>query len=716
MNQSNSKAKKHFLWVVFFIVVASMSFMLVSCTDTGADTGESQSITEEKTTLNETESKALENTETEAEENSESASQTETVSETETEKAEETESITETDTEPYKDDSCIVLYDFSDIPESLDWEKTPFGIVNPVLMLDNDDEHVDSGYGLQVTLPNEAAWCQSLTMNISGWESRQYIRLWVDNTTNGNLSVGLTIYSENKNSAACLKADNALIYTANGKSVICAANDCSGMGAGVNTSIELPSGFRGWVAFPLDTLVNRREEALLNGTPAVINIDLRPTSFVQGDSYMLDELVLSDIPYGCPRGGDISVLPPKGIAEKLEQIENVLNQCQKDKVEYTEYPEYNPDGIYEGIKAIAYEGVDRNSNKTKVFAYVGYPKGADNTTPAIVLIHGGGGHSFLQWMKLWMDKGYTVIAPDVTGYFPNAKNAGADESQNGWVYGLHGAFMQEGYSSLPNNDGMTYSASALENQWMYHALAATAKAFSLLEQSGKCDPGKIGVTGISWGGVITSLYIGYDSRPAFAIPIYGTAYLDEALSWIKDNFAGKDTRALWSAKDRLDKVDYPVLWLVWNDDNCFSLNSASKSYLDTMNIEGTRLSAVNGMLHGHSVAWARTESYIFANSIVKGGEELPTFVTLPDQNSVSCKVENGKRAKLYYLTEEMTYSTHTKYGYESTFMDQTWKTQSLTLNADGTVSGQIPSDAKVYYIEITAAHNNYVTSPLVYIK
>lgn len=628
---------------------------------------------------------------------------------------EETTPETEPETEPYVDDSLIVLYDFSDIPESVDWDKTPFGIANPLLMTDNDKKLADSGWALNVTLPSEAAWCQSFTLDVSGWEDRQYVRLWVDNSTGGSLSVGLTLYTAGQSSSACPKAESAVVYTSDGRRIACEVNDCSGMGAGVNTSVELPAGFRGWVAFKTDQLTRRRTETFLNGTPVKVNIDVRPVGFVSGGSYTLDELVLSDRPDGAPRGEAIIITPPAGIAEKQAQISAMMTAAQKDKVVIKEYPEFDPDGIYAGIKAITYDGVDRSGKKTKIFAYVGYPKGADASTPAIVLIHGGGGHSFLPWMKEWMDRGYAVIAPDVTGYFPTTRNAGQDETQNGWAYGLSGVFAEAGYTAIPNNDGMGSSNQEISSQWMYHALAAAAKAFSLLSQSGRCDPQKIGVTGISWGGVITSLYIGYDPRPAFAIPVYGTAYLDEALAWIKDNFAGQQTRALWSAADRLDQVKFPVLWLVWNDDNCFSLNSATRSYLSTRAVAGTRLSAVNGMMHGHSAAWVRPESYAFADSIVKGSAPLPSFVTLPTAGSVECTVENAKRPRLYYITETMTYSTHTKYGYESTFMDQTWK--SVTLSSSGVkITGQIPADAVMYYIEVTGSDGVVVTSPLITVK
>jgi cephalosporin-C deacetylase-like acetyl esterase len=58
----------------------------------------------------------------------------------------------------------------------------------------------------------------------------------------------------------------------------------------------------------------------------------------------------------------------------------------------------------------------------------------------------------------------------------------------------------------------------LKEQWMYHALADTMLANSLLRSLPEVDASKIGVMGISWGGVITSTVIGLDERFAFGIP------------------------------------------------------------------------------------------------------------------------------------------------------------------------------------------------------
>ena len=69
---------------------------------------------------------------------------------------------------------------------------------------------------------------------------------------------------------------------------------------------------------------------------------------------------------------------------------------------------------------------------------------------------------------------------------------------------------------------------------------------------------------------------------------------------------------------------------------------------------------------------------------------------------------SGITAKIYYITEKMTYSQ--KPGNSTTTMDQTWKTVPCTISGN-TITGSVPEEAYSYYVEITTNINggNYVT-------
>ena len=397
-----------------------------------------------------------------------------------------------------------------------------------------------------------------------------------------------------------------------------------------------------------------------------------------------------------------------------EQILNALNLARKTVPTMHEIADLQPTGMFSGIRAVWFEGMEQGGNKTKVFAYFGMPAGASSAAPvpAVVLLHGGGGHAFLTWVKKWNDAGYAALAIDHTGYFPLSVNAGVDESKGGvgtWDRTrLPAVLWEEGYVNSPDKDDMSSSAGPLYDMWMYHAVGQAILGANALRADARVATELVGVVGISWGGVIASIAIGYESRFAFAVPIYGSGYLDEAMSWMKEHFSSEETKALWLAQSRFHCVRMPILWLCWNDDCCFSVNSNSKSYLDTVKSHAnTRISMVSGMKHSHTAAWIRPESYRFADWIVKGGAAMTELLVQPSfeerRLALALRVDPSATritAKLYYITSPMTYSYHNKHGMASTFMDQIWETADLTVNGTQ-VTGTVPAQACGYYIEIT---------------
>ena len=50
---------------------------------------------------------------------------------------------------------------------------------------------------------------------------------------------------------------------------------------------------------------------------------------------------------------------------------------------------------------------------------------------------------------------------------------------------------------------------------------------SLLRSFPEVDATKIGITGISWGGIVTNVVTGIDDRFAFAVPVYGCGFIHE---------------------------------------------------------------------------------------------------------------------------------------------------------------------------------------------
>ena len=267
------------------------------------------------------------------------------------------------------------------------------------------------------------------------------------------------------------------------------------------------------------------------------------------------------------------------------------------------------------LKVIYYDGLDFEGSPTRVHAWVGIPAGASvaNPVPAVVLVHGGGGTSFKTWVEKWNERGYAAISMGLEGQADIAatqvqKDAG--EAVGNWLkHAMPG----------PSRVGIYGDSDApLTDQWMYHSVANTILGNSLIRALPEVDASKVGIMGVSWGGIITSTVIGIDSRYAFAVPTYGCGHLYDAQNLYGDHL-GDNTlyREVWDPMVRIANATVPTLWYSWPGDFHFPMDNQAYTYHGA---SGPRMvSLVPGMGHGHGAAWNRPESYDFADSVISGG-------------------------------------------------------------------------------------------------
>ena len=263
------------------------------------------------------------------------------------------------------------------------------------------------------------------------------------------------------------------------------------------------------------------------------------------------------------------------------------------------------------LKAIYFEGLDYQGKPTKVFAWLGMPedKAANESdkvpakVPAMVLVHGGGGTAFKEWVARWNARGYAAISIAVEGQTDKRSEDGESWEKHEWAgpsrVGIYGDAKEE-----------------FKDQWMYHAVADTVLANSLLRSLPGVDADKVGIMGISWGGVITSTVIGIDDRFAFAIPTYGCGDLSEAPNQygksLGNNAAYKE---VYDPMLRFDKVKMPTLWFSWPEDRHFPMDKFANCYHE---VSGSyTVSLIPKLGHGHGPPWNKPDSYAFADSIIK---------------------------------------------------------------------------------------------------
>jgi dienelactone hydrolase len=607
-----------------------------------------------------------------------------------------------------------------------------FGITHPEFSF--EEEYAQEGLALVNTL-SASTWCQAFELTgkrLNVFKEAQpeyYLRIWV--VTPDITSVGLSfcLGTGGGSKRSYIDASKAIVTDVSGEVIECdTGNDTSD--AGDDSSIRIPDGFEGYVALPLSELIpwNNYEGITDLAKVNYLKIDARPSVACDGDRYILDALCLSDSPVGelRPGGSGSHGDQPdqQTFATKNEELDYMFSELLNKEATFQYCPEYDPAG-YPNVKAIWLDGVSFGGKATKVFAYIGFPEGAsaDNKVPAIVLQHGGGGYAYPNWVKLWNDRGYAAIAVGNTGYFPAAQGITDFYGAASWTRSVPKDVLSSDPRIMPpDNDGMYSSTGSVDRMWMYHAVAQTILANNLLRADKRVDPDRIGLTGISWGGVITSIAIGYDTRFAFAIPVYGSGYLNEAHSWMKDNFNSKGTRELWEPSLKFNDVRTPVLWLCWANDNCFSINSNSKSFVET---NGSVLSVIQNWNHGHIEGWSRPEIYRFADWAVKGGKPLATFETLPGSSrDVSFRISvpsdaDSVKARVCYIDEPLSYSPNGRLhiaGQDT--IDQEWHFVNCSVSGN-TISVRLPDDAVSYYVElsVTCGGTTFTTSsPLTDVK
>lgn len=280
------------------------------------------------------------------------------------------------------------------------------------------------------------------------------------------------------------------------------------------------------------------------------------------------------------------------------------------------------------VRAIFFEGLPYRGQPTKVFAWIGVPKHHGGQLPGVVLVHGGGGTAFREWVERWNARGFAAISIAVEGQ-TDSKEADAPFGSIATKWNKHA-------DSGPQRSGIYHdSDQPLAGQWMYHAVADTIRANSLLRAQPGVDAAKVGLMGISWGGVITSTVIGIDSRFAFAIPTYGCGDLAEAANQYGKALGQNAVyRQVWDPLLRLPRATMPILWFSWPQDKHFPLDALAACVAAAPGPH--QLALVPGMGHGHGPPWQRPESYAFAEAVVQTGRPWCRQV------AVACTGQDGE--------------------------------------------------------------------------
>ena len=238
------------------------------------------------------------------------------------------------------------------------------------------------------------------------------------------------------------------------------------------------------------------------------------------------------------------------------------------------------------------------------------------------------------------------------------------------------------------------------DQWSYHAVAAVVLGHSVLRSMPEVDAGKIGVTGISWGGYLTDIVAGIDGRFRFAAPVYGCGYLGEDSAWLKDFAAMEPDRAKrwlswWDPSVYLAGSKVPMLWVTGTNDFAYPFPSLQKSYRLA---QGPRTLAIRvRMKHSHPDGAQPAEIFAFADSILKKGKPLGEVVAVDRE-----AVRFSSKAKM--VKAELNYTTD-----RGKWPDRKWESVPAVM-AGKRASAKVPAGATAWYFNLFDERGMVVSS------
>lgn len=337
----------------------------------------------------------------------------------------------------------------------------------------------------------------------------------------------------------------------------------------------------------------------------------------------------------------------------------------------------------EGVTAIFYEGLPYQGRPTQAFAWYGIPKlSAGQKCPAMVLVHGGGGTAFAEWVRLWVKRGYAAIAMDTCGCVPKGK---------------YGDWQRHAAGGPAGWGGFDQVYHPITDQWTYQAVADIILAHSLIRSFPEVDPERTGITGISWGGYLTCITAGVDPRFKLAVPVYGCGFLGEDSAWLSDfKKMGPEKSAKWLGQwdpsEYLSRAAMPMLWVTGTNDFAYPMDSLQKSYrLPT----GARTLCLRiRMAHGHGGPGENPEEiHAFAENILNGKAPLAK-ITGQGRDGMEAWVSFA--AKTALAKAELNYTKDT-----GKWQDRKWESAPAQLDAvQGRATATLPEGTTVYYFNV----------------
>jgi dienelactone hydrolase len=266
----------------------------------------------------------------------------------------------------------------------------------------------------------------------------------------------------------------------------------------------------------------------------------------------------------------------------------------------------------------------QKSDSALIFAVVARPEKAGRY-PGLLVLHGGGGCAEIEKAKKWAAQGYIVVAPDEPGVANPQKIPFSTGVWNFFKYG------ENRFTVSPD---ITHST-------IFDAALASLQAFYLLHDQPDVIKNKLGITGISWGGYLSSITSGLASSIVTAsFSVYGCGFYDEGTTFLKElNKMTDSDRDIWlkylDAGRRMKHIHTPFFIAAATNDDWFYPPAVMKTLHSTLGYTN-HLFAPNvshniplpgGTQDGgdQKPGWLKMEQSFFDYYLKGYGQRLPEF-------------------------------------------------------------------------------------------
>ena len=357
--------------------------------------------------------------------------------------------------------------------------------------------------------------------------------------------------------------------------------------------------------------------------------------------------------------------------------------------------DYNEYRSYDNIKGLFIDALYYGENPSKVFCWYGVPEGLQEgeKAPAVVLVHGGGGTAFPEWVHQWNERGYIAIAIAHEGQLPGPK----DPWYPTWEY------------SGPRRAGFFRDADKdISEQWFYHAIADAILAHSLLRSIPEVDTTNIGINGISWGGILTNVITGIDQRFKFSIPVYGCGFLYDSPKYSVDMALNTKAElefyyANWEPSLYLPLQSLPVFYVNGSVDKQFAMNIATRTY---KHIPGEKYLCIkNPLKHSTASGYSTQEVYEFADYITKNGTApVKVSIDVVDSTTALASYQGSiDSALLIYTTDSMNWD----------YTSLVWTEKKAVVDSGlSQISSEIPKGTQFFFINVYTSEGFIFSSPM----